>query len=1159
MNKITLCFFRKKSKTIIKGLFLLFALFFMSAQVSWAQVNITPIRTDVAGFSTWTDTDPAGTTYLQLLKATSQTISPAMDFDGYTNETLNFKARTVGGVLASENILTVWISIDNGSNWTSLGTRTPTSSTMTAQTAFDISSYSGTQVKIKFTVGGTSSTIGVGIDDITVTGIVFSSGPEINIKGKAVSIVDGATPASTANDTDFGTLATNTGVTKIYTIENTGSTDLVLTAPYVQKSLATTVFSITQPSLTTIPTGNSTTFSVTFNSGTSGTFDEVIEVLSNDTDEGTYNFAIKAIAQSPVPNISLKGNSTIIAVGDNTPTTTDNTDFGGTATNTNVVKTYTIENTGTGSLTVNGILMSNNPASKYNIGGISFPATIAASGSTTFTVTFNSAVAGTFTDTVLIDNNDPTDSTYDFAVTAKAAILNFGVGDISIVGVTADTPDSFSFVNWVPIPASAQLNFTDNTWSGNALLENENTVVWENNTGNTIPVGTVIAISDNSGAALADTGTIVSGNLSGISSSNDNIFIYEGSAAEPYFIFGLSNAVWLLTYVTSTNTSMLPSSLNVTNGNIVTGEVDNVEYSGALALKDTKSSFAAYKTLVNDPTNWTKSNTLFALNSVDFELLAVWETAAWTDGLTPTSSLKAVLKDSYSTTTNGTFTAKKLTINAAKSLTINTGTNVTVQNEVINNGTLVVENNANLIQVNDVTNTGAITVNRNSNALKRGDYTLWSSPVASQNLAAFSPLTSLVPNRFYIYNPATDKYTNTVPAALDPLTTNFSPGVGYAIRMPNEKPGSLGLTTPYYLGNETLFFPGMFTGIPNNGDVSVSLSTAGQGYNLVGNPYPSAINLFTLKSNNNLVIGNTFYMWRKTNNVTGSAYCSYIPTTASTGTFVSNDNAQAPTTFVGDVQVGQGFFVSALTTGPLVFKNGQRVTTAPSFFKTKQAVESSKIWLNATNAAGYFSQMAVTYFDGATVGVDDFDGKYISDSAFALTSNINNGDYTIQGRPAFDASDVVALNFKTDAAGEYTIAIDHSEGVFASGQDIYLVDSKTGTETNLKNNSYTFAATAAVDNTRFSLKFQKTLSIDAPEWDDDSVLVYKNNGTIFVNSGAKMMNNIKVFDIQGKLIAEQKNVKTNAATISNLKVTNQALIVQITSEDNKTVNKKILN
>jgi hypothetical protein len=48
---------------------------------------------------------------------------------------------------------------------------------------------------------------------------------------------------------------------------------------------------------------------------------------------------------------------------------------------------------------------------------------------------------------------------------------------------------------------------------------------------------------------------------------------------------------------------------------------------------------------------------------------------------------------------------------------------------------------------------------------------------------------------------------------------------------------------------------------------------------------------------------------------------------------------------------------------------------------------------------------------------------------------------------------------------------------------------------------------------------------------------------IYVNSGSKKMNNIKVFDIQGKLIAEQKSVKATRFSMQNLRDNNQILIV----------------
>ncbi|MFT7252234.1 MAG: hypothetical protein ACI9FW_001993, partial [Flavobacterium sp.] len=68
-------------------------LFIMFSTLFYGQVAITPERTNVAGYNTtWTDTDVTGTN-VELLKATSNTISPAMDFDSYTGEALSFKAK----------------------------------------------------------------------------------------------------------------------------------------------------------------------------------------------------------------------------------------------------------------------------------------------------------------------------------------------------------------------------------------------------------------------------------------------------------------------------------------------------------------------------------------------------------------------------------------------------------------------------------------------------------------------------------------------------------------------------------------------------------------------------------------------------------------------------------------------------------------------------------------------------------------------------------------------------------------------------------------------------------------------------------------------------------------------------------------------------------
>ncbi len=536
--------------------------------------------------------------------------------------------------------------------------------------------------------------------------------------------------------------------------------------------------------------------------------------------------------------------------------------------------------------------------------------------------------------------------------------------------------------------------------------------------------------------------------------------------------------------------------------------------------------------------------------------LTTWTAGAW-NPTAPTATNTAIIESAYNVATN--ITACTLTINNNSAVTIPSGNNVNLTGalNVEAGSTFNLSNNANLVQTNPFsTNTGAIIVNRNGSPLKRLDYTLWSSPVASQNLLAFSPLTTTT--RFNIFDTTYNigGVNGAFSAIANPAVTPFSVGTGYLIRMPNTDPLS-----GYDAGSSDLAYAGVFTGIPNNGDVPVTLIDGGSAvlrYNLVGNPYPSPISLSIFTTENTAAIESNLYFWRKTNG-SGTAYCTWVQG-GPTGTFVTNGNSQSVDP-LGVLQTGQGFFVQAKagqTTA--TFRNTQRAANnSNQFFKTSKIVLDSRIWLNATNAAGDFSQMAVTYSAKGTAGVDIYDARYINDSPFALTSIINNQEYTIQGRPAFNPSDVVALNFKTAKAGDYTIAIDRVDGLFLGNQAIYLVDSKTGIETDLKTSSYIFAAAAEVDNARFSLKFQKTLSVDAQAFSDNSVIVYKNNGVIYVTSGSKTMNNIKVFDIQGRLIAEQKSVKANTTSIQNLKASNQVLIVKVTTDDNQVISKKIEN
>lgn len=528
-------------------------------------------------------------------------------------------------------------------------------------------------------------------------------------------------------------------------------------------------------------------------------------------------------------------------------------------------------------------------------------------------------------------------------------------------------------------------------------------------------------------------------------------------------------------------------------------------------------------------------------NTVIIEISTTnWNGVAWSNGV-PTTTTSAFISGNYNISTD--INACSLTINNNAIVTIPSGYNVTLNGALtVSSGSFTLNNDANLIQSSNVANSGNIIVNRNSSALLRLDYTLWSSPVANSNsyLQTFSPATSV--NRFYNYNGLTNLYN----AILNPSTTNFSVGQGYLIRMPND--ASSTVRTSY---------PGVFTGVPNNGIIPIQMTNGGVGkrFNLIGNPYPSPISVNKFIADNSSNITGTLYFWRKTNNVGSPSYC-----TLAGGTFITNGESQVvnPNEII---QTGQGFFVEALNSATTVtFNNGQRaVTKTNQFFKTK-AIERNTIWLNATNTTGAFSQMAVGYITNATLGTDEYDGKYYNDGVIALNSFLDNTDYVIQGRPLpFDGTDEVPLSFKATSSGDYTISIDHVDGLFASSQDIILKDNDQGTETNLKLNSYTFVASAGATNTRFSLKYQKTLGTTSVIFNENGIVLYKRNEKIFIKSGGSPIDNVKVFDIGGRLLLEKTKVNGNETSIESSKYAGQVLIFKIASEDQTVVSKKIVN
>jgi hypothetical protein len=305
---------------------------------------------------------------------------------------------------------------------------------------------------------------------------------------------------------------------------------------------------------------------------------------------------------------------------------------------------------------------------------------------------------------------------------APSGTLN--VGDVSIVGYNSDTPDQFAFAVWVSIPNGTELNFTENAYDGSSLATNEGTITWQNNTGSAIAPGTVIVYNAGSGFDLGTT-SATTGSL-GLSASQDNLFIYEGTASCPEFIYGFTNNTsWVTSGSTNTNNSYLPAVLNVANGNMTTtGTDDNWEFSDP---RNNQASIAAYQPLVSDNSNWSGDNSALTLSSTDFTIASA----------NPSVELSASAgSGSEAATSSFTVTAtasSAVTGDQTVSLNIS-GTGITAGDYTISNG--------GVITILNGQTTGSVTVTIVDDSDVEGDETIVFSYTAGDLSAGIIPGTS---------------------------------------------------------------------------------------------------------------------------------------------------------------------------------------------------------------------------------------------------------------------------------------------------------------------------------------------------------------------------------------------------------------------------------
>lgn len=583
---------------------------------------------------------------------------------------------------------------------------------------------------------------------------------------------------------------------------------------------------------------------------------------------------------------------------------------------------------------------------------------------------------------------------------------------------------------------------------------------------------------------------------------------------------------------------------------------------------------------------------LFTING--FTATTTWNGISWNNGI-PAFNDDAIINGNYSVgITNGTnnFLCKSLIVNNGFTFTIKTGFYVNVGNnngggDFINNGTVIVEANSDfwiyagslinnsgpnnfiiengggMIQLNNsAVNSGNITLRRNTNPVKTFEYTYWSSPVSNQNTNLLPPSNNL--NTVYTYSFPTPAPMNGWLELSN--STIMQPGKGYAVRGPWCSP------YPTCFGSLPQITHTMnFIGLPNNGNFIVN-STSTNNFHLIGNPYPSSldmrgfiqinsqVNFISLWTHNTLLSSAISGNW--TYNFTPDDYAIYNLTGGVSASSPINDgtpnNSATPTRYIGS---GQGFFVTTNSNGTsnFSFSNSLRgyLPNANNSQFFREIIEENRVWLFITNNSLITRYNLIGYVTGADNGFNEqYDADIMNGRVASFYSILSDKKLAIQGRALpFDNNDIIPLGYNLPESGTYQIGINSLDGLFLDNSlPIYLEDLELGVIHNLRNGNYSFSVTAGVNETRFRLRFNNS-TLGNEDFLTAHTVIYSNYG-INIKNDLENIKKVSIFDTLGRLVYEKDY---NDHFVNFQLNTKGVYIIKIKFEDGNIVEKKVIN
>lgn len=374
-----------------------------------------------------------------------------------------------------------------------------------------------------------------------------------------------------------------------------------------------------------------------------------------------------------------------------------------------------------------------------------------------------------------------------------------------------------------------------------------------------------------------------------------------------------------------------------------------------------------------------------------------------------------------------------------------------------------------------------------------------------------------------------------------PVTLPLNIGEGYFVWAYKKDPNGLYPASP-----DSVVFGGML----NDQDVNIALSNTpaspNSGWNLIGNPYPCAIEWNGDADWNLNNVGATVYI------CDGGKSGNYKVWNYNSGGTLSN----------GDIVATQGFWVrTADTTGTiasLTIPASQRLHSSEPFNKSSGPLLPEQLKLKVERNEKT-DETIIGFMTESTANFDpDYDGLYlygVGDNP-AIYSVIYNAKYVLNQLPCIEDYKTVPVNFEAKDPGNYTLTVSWIES-FSEDIPVYLEDKQESIFWNLRENSvYAFASVPSDEPERFSIHFAEPLNVNYR-----TVLVevniYSWQKTVYVNIPFEINGKIMIYNLLGKAIASQKAERgMNKITINDVKGN---YFVRLTSDQGYKVSKIYIN